>query len=65
MNKNLLAWFLFLKMDEIPVGGLTPGVLKKILAEYERLSEEEITQQLREEFSADDLSREIAAVSTD
>lgn len=62
MNKNLLAWYLFLKMDEIPVGGLTPDVLKGILTEYERLPEEDVIQMLREEFNVEDLSPEFVEV---
>jgi hypothetical protein len=54
MNDRL-AWFLFLRMDNVEVGALTPEKIAEFLDEFGKLSEEKVEQLLREEYRYADL----------
>lgn len=50
-----LAWFLFLKMDSVPVGGLTPQTIAGFLGEFRKTPPKNVLELLREEFQPEDL----------
>ena len=58
-----LAWFLFAKMDSIPVGKLTPSKLQGIIEEFWEIPSEDVLRYLIEEYSEDDLPECLKASS--
>ena len=49
-ERDRLAWFLFLRMDSVPVGSLTPQKLAEFLREFDGTSYVDMEILLREEF---------------
>lgn len=49
-----LAWFLFLKMDSVPVGELTPQTIAGFLDEFWETPPKKVLERLREEYRAEE-----------
>ena len=54
-DRDRLAWFLFLRMDSVPIGKLTPPKIAELLKEFDDASYLDMEILLREEFREEDL----------
>jgi len=54
-DHDRLAWFLFLRMDSVPIGRLTPPKIAEFLREFDSTSYVDMEILLREEFREEDL----------
>lgn len=53
--REQMAWFLFLKMDSVLVGDLTPPLLMEFIEEFWATPTEKMVDLLREEYREEDL----------